>query len=120
MHRFNASRMKTRPNGVSLDADGRKKTARSIRRTAGLTLFLLFCLGCATDGPRDHFADDYGDIYRQGFAAQVIHPEAGTACPPVDTLPADIALEIYDNRYVNPLTQEVEEEEDSLMQEIDR
>ena len=93
------------------------------RRIAGLlaaTLLVGLCLGCATPGPREHFTDDFGHTYQQGFAAQTVNPEAGTTSPPVDTLPGEIAQEIYDNRYVDPLTKQVEQEDESLMREIDR
>ena len=90
-----------------------------IRAILILTVFLLLVPGCASHGPKEHFTDDYGQIYRQGFATQVVDPEAGTASPPVDTLPGEIAQKIYDNRYVDPLTKQIEEEDESLMREID-
>ena len=96
------------------------QTKQRIAGLLGAALLACLCLACETPGPRAHFTEDYGTIYRQGFAAQVVNPEAGTASSPVDTLPGDIAQKIYDNRYVDPLTKTIKEEDDSLLQEIDR
>jgi len=85
-----------------------------------ISLATAVCLlsGCAAGGPApETMTPDFGRAFRAGFSAQVLHPDGPADPSPADTLPGELAVQIYNKRYLKNMT-EPEETEDALLQSL--
>jgi hypothetical protein len=89
----------------------RRKGFRAGRNTVMLMCMFVFAGGVIACSAPAHLSPDYGDAFRSAVAAQVLNPEAPEDPAPADTLPGEIASQIYKKRYIKSLTEEKKEKE---------
>jgi hypothetical protein len=58
--------------------------------------------------------DRFGESYRNFFTKQVISPEGPQDPSAAETLPGALGSEIYQKRYIKGMTEEPEEEHDTV------
>ena len=94
--------------------------AQSLQKAA-LALFcpllivsFLLCGCTSTTGQR--MDPQFGQCVSSGLAAQVINPDAPYDPSHADSLPGDLAGQIYNKRYVKSLTEEKKEKDDTSSQ----
>jgi len=59
-------------------------------------------LGCSTQSPK-YLSPEFGKSYDALFSSQVIKPDAPRDRSPADTLPGELAGQIYKNRYIKSM-----------------
>ena len=91
-----------------------RKKIRQYACLLPMTFFLLCGCTAATTGQR--LDPEFGQCLEAGFAAQALNPNAPTDPAPADSLPGDLAGQIYKKRYVKPMTEEKKEKEDTSSQ----
>lgn len=98
--------------------NNRPGTARRVAVATGLITAALFLLsGCTASTTSSGRLDPgFGQALEAGFSAQVIHPEGPADPAPADTLPGDLAVQIYNKRYVKAMTEEKKEKDDAASQ----
>ncbi|MGI6655715.1 MAG: hypothetical protein ACOX5Z_02595 [Desulfobulbus sp.] len=82
-----------------------------------IVLLAVSCLVAGCAGPR-HLSEDFGQASHRAMSAQIVNPGAPNNPSPVDRLPGDLALEIYQKRYIKTMTEE-EKKKDKLHDELD-
>ncbi len=87
---------------------------KSLAALLTLISCLIFCLGCTAS---DRQSSNLGKSYKLGFSSQIINHDAPYDRSPVDTLPGDIANQIYHKKYISSLT-EKKKDKDSASQEL--
>ncbi len=87
---------------------------RPCSRNHSLVLMLVLAFPCLVAGcsPRPHLSADFGEAYFTGTRAQVLNPSAPEYPNPVQTLPGELAVQIYQQRYIKSMTEEKKEKED--------
>lgn len=84
-------------------------------KTLGTLIILLFIhlavLGCAST---ENGSDRLGESYRDFFTQQIINPDGPHDTSAAETLPGALGNEIYQKRYIESMTEEAEEETDSV------
>jgi len=87
---------------------------KSLAAFLALISCLILSLGCTVP---DRQSPNLGKSYKLGFSSQIINHDAPYDRSPVDTLPGDIANQIYHKKYIPSLT-EKKENKDSASQEL--
>ena len=77
-----------------------------------LLIAIVLLAGC-TSSSGQRMDPRFGQCLEAGFAAQVINPEAPSDPSPADTLPGDLAGQIYNKRYVKTMTEEKKKNDDA-------
>ncbi len=67
--------------------------------------------GCSHPTPR-HLSPDYGQCCQSGFAAQVVNPDGPNDPSPPNSLPGDIAIQLYEQKYIKSLMEKKDKDED--------
>jgi hypothetical protein len=81
----------------------------------GLLCAIVFLLsGCSTSLQR--LDPEFGKCLEAGLAAQAINLEAPTDPTPADSLPGELASQIYNKRYVKTMTEEKKEGDNAASQ----
>jgi CDGSH-type Zn-finger protein len=77
-----------------------------------LIALFLFC-GCGTTETKPHLDPEFGQCVKAGFEAQALNPNAPADHAPADSLPGDLANQIYKKRYIKTMTEEKKEKDDT-------
>jgi hypothetical protein len=84
----------------------------NLLRTLGILIFIqLAVFGCKTT---EEDTDRFGQSYRNFFTKQIINPEGPKDPSAAETLPGKLGSEIYEKRYIKSMTEEAEEESDTV------
>jgi hypothetical protein len=65
-----------------------------------------------------YMSQDHGQYYKAAFSQQVVNPDAPEDRRPVDTLPGAVGSKIYQKRYVDTLTTEQKDHQESVGQQL--
>ena len=88
----------------------------SLRFFAVVLSGMLLSAGC-NHAPR-YLSQDHGQSYKAAFSQQVVNPDAPENRGPVDTLPGAVGSKIYQKRYVDTLTTEQKDHQESVGQQL--
>ena len=89
-------------------------SSRQSKRGISLTVVCLFSsLFFACSQTNQRLDPRFGQCVDAGLSAQVLHPEGPSDPTPADHLPGDLAVLIYNKRYVKSMTEDPEEGEDA-------
>ncbi|BBO86511.1 hypothetical protein DSCO28_70770 [Desulfosarcina ovata subsp. sediminis] len=81
---------------------------------SGLLFVAIFLSACTTAPQR--LDPHFGEYLEAGISAQIVNPDAPMNPAPADTLPGDLAGQIYKKRYVKSMTEEKKENENASSQ----
>jgi hypothetical protein len=81
-----------------------------------LLIATLLIGGCTTASTGGRLDPEYGRRVEAGLAAQAINPNAPDDPTPADSLPGDLANQIYKKRYIKAMTEEKKEKDDTASQ----
>jgi hypothetical protein len=79
-----------------------------------LVILLFIHLGVSGCKTTEEDTDRFGQSYRNFFTKQIINPEGPEDPSAAETLPGALGSEIYEKRYIKSMTEEAEEESDTV------
>jgi hypothetical protein len=77
----------------------------------------LFAFSGCQHAPK-HLTPDHGQYFHAAFNRQVLNPDGPADPSPAITLPGDLGHEIYKERYVKSMTEEKDENSDTVSREL--
>ena len=86
-------------------------------KNATALLFLLpfaFLFGACSTAQEEHLGPRFGECLKAGFAAQLVNPNAPNDSSPADSMPGELATQIYKNRYLKSMTEAVDDENEMM------